>query len=251
MSNLSDIGFPVKDELDVNQVIMDIIPHVKSIPCAPFGQYHLFQDESGAQIFLQSNNEQELVGFNPAFDGESIRRVTIVDAIERDTSELDGAYKCEAIEEGENTTYPFVFDVPNFRTNEAGGTPKTCDVSLTAFASKDLRFYRDKDEYGEKGKMGSEMSEMAFIPTGLFTIDGRGQRVELSPPQAHAVITARVSDWQRRRNTLTGQEFYYFVAETFGGFIDIVADPVFLKEEPVIGGFLKGSFWLSGKIVGD
>ena len=92
MSNLSDIGFPVKSEQDVNQVIMDILNHLNPIPCPPRGYYFKFEDNSGAEIYLQTNPAQEIIGFNPAFGGKSRRKVGLTKLIERDTSELDGAF---------------------------------------------------------------------------------------------------------------------------------------------------------------
>ena len=76
MSNLSDIGFPVQSEQDVNVLITETIKYVESIRC-PQGFYLRFSDSSGAEIYLQGNPEQELIGFNPHFDGKSSRKVSL------------------------------------------------------------------------------------------------------------------------------------------------------------------------------
>ncbi len=49
MSNLSDIGFPVQNEQDVNVLITETIQYVESLKC-PQGFYLRFADESGAEI---------------------------------------------------------------------------------------------------------------------------------------------------------------------------------------------------------
>lgn len=250
MSNLSDIGFPVTNEHDVNKVIMDIMPHMERIPCGPDGFYYKFEDDSGAQIYLQTNAAQEIVGFNPAFASESRRKVELTASIKRDTSDLDGAFKCLALTDDDaESAYPFVFDTPDFRTYDERVIPSKAEVSLTAFASNDFRIFEDKTEFVSSFDQDTKAAERSFIPSGLFSIDEDGEAVEQDPPQAHAIITGTITDCQRRKNVFTGADFYFFVIESFGGFADIVADPALVKSEPQIGGIVKGSFWLSGKLV--
>ena len=74
MSNLSDIGFPTPDEQAINEMIMHVLEVTKPIECS-HGFYLKFSDESGAEIYLQGNFQQELVGFNPHFAGKSKRKV--------------------------------------------------------------------------------------------------------------------------------------------------------------------------------
>ena len=62
MSNLSDIGFPVQSEQDVNGLIEDLLSVVKPIRCNQ-GAYYIYTDASGAEMYLQGNAGDELVGF--------------------------------------------------------------------------------------------------------------------------------------------------------------------------------------------
>jgi len=104
MSNLSDIGFPAKNEQDINNMISHVLEHTETINC-PGGFYLKFSDASDAEIWLQGNSEQELIGFNPHFAGKSRRLVGLIEAIKRESSELDGAYHAWAnprIEDAEN-----------------------------------------------------------------------------------------------------------------------------------------------------
>ena len=125
MSNLSDIGFPVQSEQDVNVLITETIKYVESIRC-PRGFYLRFSDASGAEIYLQGNIEQELIGFNPHFDGKSRRKVGLIKAVERDSSELDGGFQAWANPSAESGEYQFVFDVPDFRLNDGIEFPASC-----------------------------------------------------------------------------------------------------------------------------
>ncbi len=253
MSNLSDIGFPVRNEQDVNQMLMDIMKNLKTIPCPPRGYYFKFEDKSGAEIYMQTNDAQEIMGFNPAFVGKSQRKVGLTKIIERDTSDLDGAFYAWANptdEDVEHTgDYPFVFDVPDFRTKDNIELPKVLDIQLTAFASNDFQVFSDKKDFDSTQNGEPKVASKSFIPKGLFYVGENGEIVDIEPPQAHAILTGEIKDFELRTNEWTGEKFYWFLVETFGGEIDVVADSKLLEGEPSVGGILKGSFWLSGKIL--
>ena len=245
MSNLSDIGFPVKSEQDVNQVIMDVMPHLSQIPCPPRGFYYKFSDESGAELFLQGNTGQDILGFNPAFNGKSRRLVGLTTAIERDTSELDGAFKAVANPSDQDIPedsgdFEFVFDLPDFRMHEDFDVQTTLEVQLTAFASNDFQVFSSSDN--------QTIDPNSFVASGLNQVTPDGDAI---PPQAHAKIVGEIKDFELRTNTLTRSEFYWFLIETQGGEIDIVADPNLITTEPEKGGIVSGSFWLSGKLIKD
>ena len=256
MSNLSDIGFPVKSDQDVNQIIMDLIPHLESIPCAPHGFYYKYEDDSGAQMFLQADSMQDMIGFNPSFSGQSERRVRLIKAIERDTSDLDGAFHAwsnpkENSDNEESGDYPFVFDMPNFRNFDGLGLPEIRKVQISAFASNDFQVFDDEESFQSSQKGETQVATRSFIPSGLFSIDANGESVNVDPPQAHAILTAEIKRLELKTNQRTKQKFYWFLAETFGGEIDIVADAKLVRDEPKVNGIIRGSFWLSGKITSD
>lgn len=248
MSNLSDIGFPVRNEQDVNQMIMDILPHLSRIPCPPHGFYFKFADKSGAEIYLQTNSAEEIIGFNPAFAGKSKRKVGLTQIIQRDTSELDGAFHAWANPTDEDIEisgeYPFVFDVPDFRTKENTELPTLCEIQLTAFASIDFQIFQTEEDFESSQTDEIKYAANYFVPTGLFNADESNQ----IPPQAHAQFAGEIKEFELKLNEFTGEKFYWFLAETLGGEIDVVADVNLIKTEPKIGGILTGSFWLSGKL---
>jgi hypothetical protein len=252
MSNLSDIGFPVKSEQDVNEVIMNILNHLKSMPCPPRGYYFKFEDESGAEIYLQTNPAQEIMGFNPAFTGKSSRKVGLTKLIERDTSELDGAFQAWAGPSGEGVEvtgeYPFVFDVPDFRRHDRIDLPHIVDIQLVAFASNDFELFTDEDEFNAAEEAGQKFAKQSFIPSGLFSVGTDGNMTEIDPPQAHGILTGEIQEFELRTNKFTGENFYWFLVEGYGGDIDVVADTGLIKKEPKVGGIIRGSFWLSGKL---
>jgi hypothetical protein len=249
MSNLSDIGFPVRHEADVNDIITKVLDNVSEIPCEN-GFYLKFSDPSGAEIYLQGNFEQELVGFNPHFRGKSRRAVTLTQAIERDSSPLDGSFHAWANPLRENDSesgeYPFVFDVPDFRAIEDENFPRRAVIQLTAFASNDFQIFAAEQDYYDSQEEEIKMASKSFIPSGLFLPDGSGTPVE--PPRPIGIFAGEIKEFDLKTNKLTGENFYWLLVETLGGETDVVADPKLVTSAPRIGGYVSGQFWLSGKI---
>lgn len=236
MSNLSDIGFPVKSEEDVNQILMDVLSDIEQMACQPFGFYYRFRDPSGAQLFLQSNPEQELVGFNPAFDGSVSQTLSLIRMLERDTSELDGGYVARSVSGGA----AFVFDVPDFRRVSPGEMPFEAEVELTAFASNDLSVVS-----------GSGLPEGEFVRPLRDTEDALFEDdAENPPPQAHVSIAGTINTAEKRANAQSGSEFWVLSVDAGEIALSIVADPAHLTEKPETGDSISGSFWLSGKLPG-
>jgi hypothetical protein len=251
MSNLSDIGFPVPSgEQDVNEMIQNVLPFVKIIPC-PLGIYYKFTDASGAEIYLQANLGQELIGFNPHFEGQSRRLVALTKIIERDSSELDGGFHAWAAPSDETKPetgeYPFVFDVPDFRTVGQIELPQTLEVQLTAFASNEFRIFGNERDYLDSQEDEIKMASKSFIPTGMFLPDGSGTPIE--PPRPIGMFAGEIKKFELKTNTLSKEKFYWFLIETLGGEADVVADPKLIAGEPQIGGVITGQFWLSGRII--
>jgi hypothetical protein len=250
MSNLSDIGFPVTSGQDVNDVIMSAIPHAEEIRC-PRGIYLKFSDSSGAEIYLQGNFNNELIGFNPHFAGKSSRLVRLAATVERDSSELDGGFHAWANPTGEKDDsgdYPFVFDVPDFRMNDRLDFPCNRQIQLTAFASNDFQIYADERAFDETQSSALKYAAKSFVPSGLFSLDEE-QPAESQPPQPVGLFAGEIKDFALLTNGLSGEKFYWLLVETLGGEVDVVADPKLMTIEPNVGGIVRGQFWLSGRLI--
>jgi hypothetical protein len=247
MSNLSDIGFPVRGEQDVNDVIMKVLENVSEIPCAR-GSYYKFADASGASMYLQANASQELIGFNPHFEGKSLRIVSLTKAIEKESSELDGAFQAWAapLDEGGTGEYPFVFDVPDFRVNTNLSFPRNAEIQLTAFASSEFQIFAGEQDYYDSQEAEVKFASKSFIPSGLFNPN---EAEPTQPPLAFGVFTGEIKEFELKTNELTKEKFYWFLVDTLGGEIDVVADPKLASIEPRAGGYLNGQFWLSGRLL--
>ncbi len=250
MSNLSDIGFPVQNEQEVNVLITETINRVESIKC-PQGFYLRFADVSGAEIFLQGNNEQELIGFNSHFAGKSRRKVGLTKMIERDSSELDGGFKAWANPRSANvevsSEYPFVFDVPDFRMVDQTPLPRICEIQLTAFASNDFKVFADEKEYDASQESELKYAAKSFVPSGLFAFNDQDEAADLNAVRPIGTFAGEIKEFELKINELSNEKFYWFLVETLGGEVDVVADAKLVLTEPQIGGIVTGQFWLSGR----
>ncbi len=252
MSNLSDIGFPTPDEQAVNEMILHVLEHTKPVK-STHGFYLVYRDASGAEIYLQGNFKEELIGFNPHFAGTSRRKVGLTKAIERDSSELDGGFHAWANPSDENVEisgeYPFVFDVPDFRTVENSEFPRIAEIQLTAFASNDFKIYASGEDYQKAQESELEYASKMFVPSGLLAVDEKDGSLDLSVVRPVGKLAGEIKNFELKTNSLSGEKFYALLVETLGGETDVVVDPKFVPEEPRIGGIVSGQFWLSGKIL--
>jgi hypothetical protein len=246
MSNLSDIGFPVQSEQDVSGLIEDLLSVVKPTHCA-HGAYYVYTDASGAEMYLQGNLGDELVGFNPHYAGKSRRTVCLTAEVERDSSELDGGFHALANPSGESGDYPFVFDAPDFRTYANRQFPRICEIQLTAFASNDFRLFASEKDYLDAQEGEVKFAVLSFVPSGLFTPDENATPID--PPRPIGIFSGVIKAFELKRNERTKASFYWFLVETLGGETDVVADPKLVTNEPQIGGVVSGQFWLSGKLI--
>jgi hypothetical protein len=252
MSNLSDIGFPTPDEQAINEMIMHVLEVAKPEK-VEHGFYLVYTDSSGAQIYLQGNFEQELIGFNPHFTGKSRFKVGLTNAIERDSSVLDGGYHAWANPGDENVEtsgeYPFVFDVPDFRAVEIAEFPRLAEIQLTAFASNDFQVFDSEDDYQNSQESELKYASKMFVPVGLFAFDEKDGSLDLSVVRPVGKLAGEIKEFALKTNELSGENFYWFLVETLGGETDVVVDPKYVPAEPKIGGIVSGTFWLSGRII--
>lgn len=251
MSNLSDIGFPASGDEEIFSMIQSVLPFVRSVPCKQ-GFYYIFTDEeSGAEMYLQANHSQELIGFNPHYAGKSKRKVALTKTIERDSSELDGGFEAWANPIDENGEisgdYPFVFDVPNFQTIENLQFPHLAEIQLTAFASNDFQIFASETDYYNSQENEPKFAAKSFVPIGIFQPDGSEDSINSSRPIGQ--FTGEIKEFDFVTNSVSGEKFYSFLVDTFGGEVDVVADPKLIPSEPQIGGIVSGQFWLSGRLI--
>ncbi len=245
MSNLSNIGFGVQNEEDFYSLVEKA--YEKSIQIKnKEGSYYKFSDESGAQLWIQMDHKNELIGVNPHFKGESKRKVSIVTTINKQESILDGAFYSWADPEEDDLksgSYPFVFDVPDHKNYSDIELPQALEIQLSAFA-QEFEYYESEDVFEEEQEGEMKWASQSFVPSGLFN---PGDEKDPDSPEAFGLFAGVIRKAEKRKNFFTNQEFYWMLVDTLGGEIDVTADLRYFKNSiPSIGGVVHGQFWLSG-----
>jgi hypothetical protein len=242
MSNLSNIGFPVNSAQDCVDLENRVVPLATSVP-ANGCKYLWYHDKSGAELWIQVDEDGQLISANPHFYGESRRRVCLESSRTSATHKLNGSLYGWADPLSENDPesgeYPFAFDVPDFLAIPEFPFPRTVTIQLAAFP---ITFYCYRnaetfDKQQEKDlKLGFKVAARSFIP--------------LDPTeQAFGIFAGEVKTLANKTNVLTGQPFIWMLVETLGGEVDVVVDPRLLTAPPTNGNIVAGEFWLSGRLI--
>ena len=240
MSNLSDIGFPVKGDEEINTMIISVLDGAVETKIEE-GFYLRFTDPSGSELYLQGNPSHEMIGFNPHYAGTSRNNVTLLQGIARETSELDGAYHAAA------GGVEFIFDVPDFLISRVGSLPTDAELQLTAFGSNDFAVLGDEAGLAALAPAGS-WEKNRFVPPGLKELLA-DPATDIRQMRPVVKMTGTVKDWALKTNEVNGNKFYWILAETEVGEVDVVIDPQYVPNEPAKGDHVAGHFWLSGKIL--
>ena len=246
-SNFSTIGLPVASAEEMYALAERIVPLAERL-VAPSGAYFRWSDPSGAEIWLQVDANDDLIGMNPHYAGRSAVRVGLTARLpSAGPSELDGSFHGWADPAGDapdTGCYPFVFDAPDYRLHEDLALPAQEEVQIAAFAHE-IAAFETVAAYDASQTGDVMLASQSFIPSGLFTPAGEST----VPPQARAIFAGHVLAADEKINVLTGRAFYWALVETLGGAYDVVIDPSLHPGVPAVGGVISGSFWLSGRIV--
>ena len=188
------------------------------------------------------------MGMNPHFEGKSSVRVAIEARIARKAhTPLDGTFLAwanppdGAMAGGD---YPFAFDCPDAAVHESLELPFTAVAQVAAFAQQ-ITIYDSREAYdAAQSAQGLSFGSRSFIPSGLFSPSGE----PVIPPESHALIAGHVIDAGERRNTVSGEPFWWALVDTVGGTFDVVIDPHLLDGPVRPGNVVSGWFWLSGRL---
>jgi hypothetical protein len=233
-SHYSSLGFAFQSQEHFEEVTADLAGDAEEIPLSDGDRRYLrYTTSSGAELWLQVNDDNELIGAHPHYAGDTEVLITATAVVKReDATELDAAIHAWAGE------YPFLFDCANFHQFADVELPAAGSVQIAAFAHH-LKYFQSEEAYDASLTREPKLASRSFIPSGLFGEEG-------SEPKSMAVFTGHVLDAARKVNDVFDQEFLWAAVETLGGTFDVVADPELLDVVPAPGGILTGAFWLSG-----
>jgi hypothetical protein len=246
-SHFSTIGLPVSDEEEFLALANQVADHTDPID-VDNGRYLRWSASCGAEIWLQLDDANELIGMTPHFTGKSRIRVGITTRIIRPGSTpLDGAFHGwvdPADDDPESGMYPLVFDSPDYQRHSALTIPSIVTVQIAAFAHE-ISLFDSSDEFRASQSGEFKLASQSFIPAGTFTPAGDSE----APPEAFGILTGHIVQAAKKRNDLSGNVFYWAMVDSLGGLFDVVIDPELVQNEPKVDGVVTGSFWLSGRLV--
>jgi hypothetical protein len=247
-SHLTALGFPVTTEKDFRHYVFEASEFGQKLE-SPNGSYTMWALGNGIELWVQANLHKRILGMRPHFSGYSRMKVGLSRRIVRsDQSILDGTLYAWADpqdgEDAESGSYPFVFDLPDYDLHNDIRIPGPATIQLAAFAHELQGFVNEDAYYAAQGNDRKFAAE-SFIPSGLFAPGGRGRE----QPEALAIFSGHVLVTQILTNPVTSQRFYWARTRTLGGEVDVVADPQVVRGKVVKGGIIKGTFWLSGRLM--
>lgn len=249
-SQFSSIGFHVSTGEDLAALASSVADRTDTID-APDGQYLKWAPPSGEQLWLQVKRSGDAMGMNPHFEGKSVVRATLEARVTRKThTPLDGTFLAWANPPADGSAggeYPFAFDCPDAATNNALTLPATVMLQVAAFAQQ-LTVHESEAAYrADQAAQGTSFESRSFIPSGLISPSGE----PVTPPESHALIAGHVVEAAARRNTVSGEPYWWALLDTVGGTFDAVIDPSLLAAPIRAGNIVSGWFWLSGRVRRD
>lgn len=241
-SHFSTIGLDVTGEADLRALIEQAIRAGKSL-ASPHGRYVRWDLGEGIEIWVGVDKEESVATAHPHFSGTARMQVGITGAIVGDPENpLEGAFSGWADGLPETGCYPFAFDSPNFDCFSDIRFPSLRTVQLSAFAHK-VSVYRDDQDFAARPD-DLRVAAESFIPIGSFL---KADEPE-SRPESTAALSGHVLDFREITNPIHNKNFWSIRVKTYGGILDVVADPRVLEGAPALGGVVHGLFWLSGRI---
>jgi hypothetical protein len=240
------LGFPVGSVGDFAKLSAQAARNGQFIK-TDAGTYKRWTVGGGPQLWVDLNDADKIMGFDPHFVGRARMHVRLTQRVKQpNDSVLEGAFYAWANPwvDGPYGDTPLVFRVPDFARHNTLKLPVDTDVQIAAFPHS-VSAYASDAEYaaGVEGK--AHLATEAFIPSGTFKPSGES----IVPPQPYAIINGHVLRAALCRNPVTGLHFHWAQVRTYGGEYDIVVDADTLKGPLVVGGVISGSFWLSGQII--
>jgi len=247
MDHFSPIGFLIESEDDLMKLIEQIEEAEEIVPVKK-GTYVRWSSGCGAELWLQGDRKNRLIGGSPHFSGTSQVQVGLTTRLKRPyDNALEGAFKAWAEPQPEDPTkgvYPFVFDAPDFAVYSDVKLPSVATAQVSAFA-EEIAIYESPEAFLASQTGEPRLASQSFIPLGLFPGTGQGAK----SADARALFAGHVLKAEERVNDLSGETFIWALVATLGGTYDVVVASSMMEDFPVEGNVIRGSFWLSGRLV--
>lgn len=250
MSNhFTAVGFAADHDTDIPTLVTRAAREGRNFPA---GQryYRVWTPGEGVGLWVGVDTNHEILGCDPSFSGHGRMRLGVESLMTAPPTYAPlegGLYGWADPPEGDPASglYPVIVDIPGFELFRPSVVPpRIVTLQVSCFAHS-LDCFRTDEEFlaSQEGtsSRGTKFSPEFFIPSGLFGSEG--------PGQAYATFAGHVQGYALRTNPVSRRRFHHVLARNAAGLFDIVADPALVRQEPVIGGVVRGEFWLSGRVI--
>jgi hypothetical protein len=246
--HLASIGFPVQVPDDLQVYIEHALRHGQRFTTAQ-GSYVCWSSRSGAELWVKLDAEGQVLEVNPFFSGYSRMSVAIEERIATEASgSLETAFSgwmsgyYDRSEDPEphysyTGTIPLGFNTPNYAMYDPLKIPGVFDARLVGFAQSLQAFESVEDYYRWSQGKNLRLSSESFFPD--------------HNPEVNMLCVAYVLDCMPLVNEFTSCRYEWAWVRTYGGEIDIVAQPDQVQGKLVPGGTVMGRLWMTGKILSN
>lgn len=242
ITDFRTIGYTVNSAEDLMRWASFAQSHGKKIDIPNKGAYYCLRSESGAELWAQSNLNNQIMGLHPGFSGVSEIQIKAEPFINEQFTVLDGGYDCWLITDEQE--YPLIFEAPNFCEIPTENNVIEYAAQVSAFA-KEVSIFNDQEEMNSDSKFGSWASK-SFVPIGTFP--SLENDTDFTPGPI-AFFTGFIKSVELRKNEITNVSFYWFLIDSLSAEYDVLVDPQLINKQPKVGQILAGKFYLSGKIL--
>jgi hypothetical protein len=246
-SHYSSIGFPIENEEQFRQTAEYAAHSGKLIPI-PGGAYIRWEAGDGVELWVQVENEDQVIGVNPHFQGAARIKLGLVERVDRSAdSKFDGGFHAFAgpkPEQADGDT-PFVFDAPDARRYDDLPLPTLVEASLVGFAHQFV-------VYKSEGAFRAAQPEFKLSVGAFEQLAPDPEAPAGAPPDAFVRLTGLVVSTAERTNSFSNAKFRWAHLAIPGGEIDVVVDPEIVMGDAIAlapGAVVDGLFWLSGRIL--
>jgi hypothetical protein len=244
MRNLSHIGFEVQS-LEDFQALAEMVYRKGKHQRVGRNQYYCFTDDSGAELWTQIDENDEISGMNAHFHGQTSISVTLLHAQAYEDRPLDGTFEARAIKVDaglpKDAALPvFAFELPDAHLVPSVVLPADARVQLVGFA-REIHCYESVEDY-RKANPGIPLERIQTIEQDRSAQSGLSSLVRLD---------GIVVDAQQLHNRYTKRHFYWLELKTAIGHIDIVASARTMPMLPQAGQIFDGIVRLSGRVQMD
>ena len=246
-SHFTSIGFPAETIEEIEALAFRVIDNTLTINC-PRGRYLRWASGEGAELWLQMDDNYNLIGMTPFFQKKSVMTVGITRVYRREgDSVLEGAIRAWANPKHhspQSGSFEFLCDVVDLGRYPNMDLPFLSPIRLAGFAYNiDVFSSLDAFQSSEIGQ-GKSNPEY-FASSGVM----RSETGSSPPLDSNAEISGRVVETALLKNLYSRQAYHWILVRTDGGMVDMVCDPT-LVTEPIAPGHIVSAYcWLCGQVL--